>query len=261
MRIARVFCLIAVTAVPFGGPIYAQTTLSGDHVVDGDLAVGTSVNKSKLVIYSETGSNAAPALQVYGDGGIALGGEVDGLGAVALGSGWASGDYSFSTGYGYAWGYGASSLSLAEANAIGSCAISGGYTQGDWSVAMSGASTQGSYSTAMSGGVAFGKSSVAMTLGVAATDFSIAMGIGVYAGSYSVVALGRYNMPEGTGNQWIDGDPLFVIGNGTGNPADQLAVRYRNAFLIRKNGDVEMTAKVKMPRQGDILMGEFGNPE
>lgn len=88
------------------------------------------------------------------------------------------------------------------------------------------------------------------------------VGDNLYSEASYCYILGRFNSEEHVGDgslNWVETDPLFILANGTGDSNDPVEERYRNAFTVYKNGDVEMTAKVRMPAQGDILMGEFGN--
>jgi len=78
-----------------------------------------------------------------------------------------------------------------------------------------------------------------------AVDSSSTMGHGlVNKWSYSTV-LGTYN----ASNVPYTAGLLFAIGNGTD------ATHRSNALEVYADG------KIKMPRQGDVLMGEFGNTE
>jgi len=82
------------------------------------------------------------------------------------------------------------------------------------------------------------------------------------SGEDNVVSGGYANATAGRGliNQWaystvvgsyndtaVDVSPLFVVGNG----AD--ATHRSNVFEVYASG------RIQMPRQGDVLMGEFGN--
>jgi hypothetical protein len=82
------------------------------------------------------------------------------------------------------------------------------------------------------------------------------------AGEDNAVTGGYANATAGRGliNQWaystvvgsyndtaVNASPLFVVGNGTD------ATHRSNVFEVYASG------KIQMPRQGDILMGEFGN--
>jgi|GEM_PF-1182279 len=365
-----VWALITSAAMLTGAE--AQTVLSGDHVVEGNLGVGTSVQKGGLTITGETGGAASPGIRVTGDGGVVFEG-TGGTGAipaegqgtrlmwypgkaafrvgefwdlgimnseighgsvafsrsvakesfsVAMSLGWAEGQYSTAMSYGVADGDHSTAMSDGWATGVASTAMSYGRATGIYSTAMSFADADGNsstamsrgsayanYSTAMSGGWAHGNYSVAMSEGTALGDHSVAMNDGWADGAYSVglraaavgdysaaikggtalgfssfavgmdattygsesiaigfvvvsrayqcVTVGSYNaysLSETT-DSWVPTDPIFVVGNGEDSNSRS------NAFLIRKNGDIEMMAKVSMPRQGDILMGEFGDPE
>jgi len=136
-------------------------------------------------------------------------------------------------------------------------------TNAGWSLAVGDGAMAHSYaSVALGAGVnATGVASVALnyaTLG--AGDFSLAAGFATQAQAYSSVAIGRYNVgvftgPNG-GTTWNDVDPLFEIGIGTPpGAATNWQPIPRNAMTVYKDG------KIIIPkRQGDILMGEFGNP-
>ena len=87
---------------------------------------------------------------------------------------------------------------------------------------------------------------------------STAAGEGSVASSRGSFVVGRHNVAEGDASDWVETDPLFVVGNGTGDSEDLPEVQSRNAFVVYKNGDIEMAGKVTMPPQGDISMGEFG---
>ena len=66
--------------------------------------------------------------------------------------------------------------------------------------------------------------------GMAAT----AMGYDTKAQSFVSTSIGRYNVGGGNVNSWISTDPLFEVGNGTGDLART------NAFVIRKNGNATL---------------------
>ena len=91
---------------------------------------------------------------------------------------------------------------------------------------------------------------------------ALLVGDNLYSEASYCYILGRFNSEEHVGDgslNWVETDPLFILANGTGDSNDPVEEQYRNAFTVYKNGDVEMTARVRMPAQGDILMGEFGN--
>jgi len=201
--------------------VHGQTTLSGDHVITGNLAVGTSLAPRDLNVKGRA---------------ILGGGYVDSFNSVALTMGISRGE--------------------------NSTAMSGATSHGFYSVGMSeGYVGEGAhFSTAMSGGEVWGEEGLtAMSGGVAYGNYSVAIGLGVWTPAAYCVAVGTFNANmEGNPDLWVDTDPLFVIGNGIGTENnDPEHEAFHNAFVVRKNGDVEMTGKIKMPRQGDILMGEF----
>ena len=314
----------------------AQTVLSGDHVVEGDLEVGTALQRGGVTITGGTGDAASPGLHVKGDGGVLFVG-TSGTGAIPVeGAGtrmmWYPGKAAFRVGnlsesnstrwrdveigfssvaFGESEAYGAYATAMGEGDAFGdhSTAMSRGAASAKYSTAMSGGGTDGIYSTAMSKGFAFVESSTAMSHGLTegfsstavssgwtreGSDYSTAMSGGVTYGVYSTgmslgwahnygatamsggstfgvlsiaggpvtsvafrcAVFGSYNFASSeTPDEWVETDPIFVVGNGEDEYSPS------NALVILKNGNVEMMAKVKMPRQGDILMGEFGNAE
>lgn len=315
-------CVATLTSVQ------AQTILSGDHVVEGDLEVGTPTDRGGITITGGTGNTASPGIKVTGDGGVLFEGragfgmiptegagvrmmwypkkaafvvgqssisdEEIGYNSVLLGGAVAMGESSAALSLGMAFSEGATAFSAGDAGNPYSVAMAGGSAYGDHATAMSNGVAWDNDATAMSNGSAFGGSSVAMGMGEAYGEASLAIGRGVAYGqctvalskgqangdfsvaigevlsnSYKSVVVGRFNYFEEyeSLDEWIEEEPLFVVGNGTGKLADPPERRRRNAFMIRKNGnfemngDVEMMAKVKMPRQGDILMGEFGEIE
>lgn len=310
--------------------IQAQTTLSGDHVITGNLNVGTSGLNKDLTVTGKVdiGSPDFPGgltvsgssmrlmslTNYYGRADVLMGvadySSDDGTapkGSIGFGSG------KFKVKYGNLsdeWGtvlfskkddsvsiaggqvadsrYGATAIGyLSRAEGGDTVAMSGGFTDilAEGSVAMSGAFVYGLYATGMSGGGtgangatgmsggwADGVNSVAMSKGNAWQDAtnsvamsesitygvnSVAAGKNAIARSYNSFVIGRNNHISGVEsfNQWVETDPLFVVGNGTGSQSDSPEVASRNAFTIFKNGDVKI-----QKRQGDIVMGEFGTP-
>ncbi|MBI4647563.1 MAG: tail fiber domain-containing protein [Bacteroidia bacterium] len=80
---------------------------------------------------------------------------------------------------------------------------------------------------------ASGGSSTAMgVLTIASGGSSTAMGYYTTAQPYASLAIGRYNIISGTYNSWVATDPLFIIGNGSGDAARS------NAMTVLKNGNV-----------------------
>jgi hypothetical protein len=166
--------------------------------------------------------------------------------AVALGlEAKASGSSSFSTGHkSEATATNAVAMgSLAKASAAGSVAIGSSVTASAKSAVSMG---QNSNASGMFS-VALGYSDTASRIGSAAIgygakatgDYAVATGLATEARSlYSFVA-GAYNMIEGNPSDWVDTDPIFVIGNGT-NGSNR-----SNAFTVLKNGDIQITGKLR----------------
>lgn len=61
---------------------------------------------------------------------------------------------------------------------------------------------------------------------------STAMGTGTTAQAQNSLVIGRYNIISGTTTSWVETDPLFVIGNGSGDG------NRSNAMTVLKNGNV-----------------------
>jgi len=272
----------------------AQTTLSGDHVITGNLDVGTSETPASLRIVGPTGNQAAPALHVTGDGAVLIEGTfgvghlphvtagprllwhpkkaalrigrigelADDAGiapdsiALGLGSG-ASGENSLGLSGGNADGKNA--VALGEGSVAGphSAALSQGHARGFFSTAMSGGmvgeNTMGN--TAISEGEAYGEGSTAMSGGVTFGRYSIAAGMGAWTSVAYCTALGtNCAAVEGDSDNWIENDPVLIVGNGSAGAENSEIPAFHNALVIYKNGDVLISKP-----QGDVLMGQFGD--
>jgi hypothetical protein len=147
----------------------------------------------------------------------------------------------------------------------GTASFASGYEStaaGNYSLAFGFSSTaSGIYSSAIGRAVASGHYGFATSRSTVTGDYSSAFGY-TESQSYIGMTLGRHNVVEGNLTGWVATDPIFVIGNGTSTS------NRSNAFVVRKNGNVEISgdvvvtgtsSKFTLPRQGDILMGEFGN--
>lgn len=150
---------------------------------------------------------------------------------------------------------GQSTVSGSYANALGA-----GTASGNYSSVISGGTAAGTNSVAISGGStsANAQYSVATSGGSAQGNYSVAMGPSVISPSYACVVLGKNNVTKAIDGStpstsgWLDKDPLFAVGNGSGTTGDPN--QYRNALTVYKDGTITMS-KV----QGDISMGVFGN--
>jgi hypothetical protein len=224
----------------------AQTTLSGDHIITGDLNVGTTGAEGNLVITGETGAGSHPGLKVTGESGVLFEGTSN------------NGEFpTIANGPIFFW-YPKKEALVVRGSGHGLVDTEVGIK----SIAIGGASeANGESSLALVGGEAISTEAIAIGKGANAQGVqSIALG-SVVAKAMNSTVIGRNSVDEGDEDTWVETDPLFVVGNGTGNPSDSAEVRNRNAFTVRKNGNVEVAGTITLPRQGDVLMGEFGNPE
>jgi len=162
------------------------------------------------------------------------------------------GNYSFATGFqSAATGDGSVALGASSsASGLSSAAIGDSSTAiGDYSTALGDTTTAtGISSTALGHSTqANGESSTALGRTTVANGFastsmgeattaggsqSVAMGLATLADSSVSTAIGRYNVGGGDPLNWVDTDPLFEVGIGTG-----LAAR-ANAVTILKSGNV-----------------------
>jgi hypothetical protein len=82
-------------------------------------------------------------------------------------------------------------------------------------------------------------------------------GKGNNAGAYASTAMGQYNVGGGTGDEWVETEPIFELG--IGSSASDRA----NAVTVLKNGDVHISGDVTIdggiqvgtPRHGETAMG------
>lgn len=217
------------------GSVLTRKLGDGRYVVKGS-------DKTSLGYATATGQTATAfgGDSLASGGGAIAGGEsiATGVHSVALGEGcYASGNGSVALGNGaqatdhntVALGYG-SQAKQDYAFAAGSQSIASGSA----SVALGEKATaSGELSFAMGGYVtASGYGSVAMGETVVASgESAFSFGLGTIAQGMNQVVVGRYNVPQGSAEDWVVTDNLFVVGNGvTGNQRS-------NAFTVKKNGD------------------------
>jgi len=99
-------------------------------------------------------------------------------------------------------------------------------------------------------GLAYGTGSTA----VAAS--SSAIGEHVEANMTGQVVVGRYNKVETASNPPTEDDPVFVVGVGNGIPEDE--GERKNAVVVKRNGDVNVTGGVlRVMPAGDLSMDGF----
>ena len=154
--------------------------------------------------------------------GMQKGGVIGSYSAAFGNSSEASGQYSFAAGN--------------TATASGSAALSFGHyttSTGSYSTSLGYFSNaSGSGSTAL-GWRASATGSFSFATGYeteATTFYASAFGRGTKATSLNSFVVGRYNIDSGDPSNWINSDPLFVVGNGS-NDTDR-----KNALVVNKNG-------------------------
>lgn len=211
---------------------------------------------------------------------VGLSSIASGLGSIAMGRYASSryysvaiGDYTDARESGLALGYGSKATGYDSCLAVGkgatatngySCAVGAFTKTPGWH-----AQALGYYAEARSnetiaiGANALASNSAATAMGaytLASGVRSTALGYSTTARGYATTVVGQFNAADApNATQWIPADPLFIIGNGTGLASDPVSVKNRNAVVVYKNGNMDVSGKITMARQGDILMGEFGN--
>lgn len=281
---ASLFLFFVVFAC-FAAHLPAQTTLSGDHVITGDLHVGTTGTNGNLTVTGETGGSAAPGLTVTGHGGVMFSGtfgtgQIPASGAgtrlmwypkkAALRAGrtfgteWddaSVGNYSAALGYkteakgeaSVAMGYGSYSRGYASL-AVGHWAAATGYA----SIAIGyGASASGYRSTAIGGSshstgydsVALGTAS-ALNAGCTAMGYSSAIGIASTAMGHEILASSYSSTAMGRSNVG-GGSPTEwreedpLFEIGNGTGTPNDPNWFRNALTMRKNANMRTAGVIE----------------
>jgi len=124
---------------------------------------------------------------------------------------------------------------------------------GNNSTAMGVATTASGYNSTAMGVNSTASGDISTSMGVATTasgKFATTMGESTKAQSYASVVLGKYNLIAGDSLNWVETDPLFVIGNGTSST-------YRsNALTVYKNGNMDVNGNMNV---NGILTATGGN--
>jgi hypothetical protein len=267
-----------LTLVTMAPSLHAADGSFGNVTMTGNLKVGGYGRFDDYVSGNSTGGGPGST----GNWALAIGQGATAAGdhAYALGPG-ASGNGSYSV----AIGHGAlTSSTAAQSVAVGESAsvyttdaiALGSYANvslsGNWGVAIGANSTvSGIYGVTLGrNATASGNTAVAIGYNSTASgNQSLTLGNNLTAIVYQSVVLGVYNNPQsGSGSGWVPTEDLLVVGNGNiaGNQTS-------NALVIKKNGNIgignytgNLSSNLTVngtiqftKRQGDIVMGEFGN--
>lgn len=165
-------------------------------------------------------------------------------GAVAIGTGNPSAtmDGAVALGYGYAYGQYAFAAGQAKAGGFASVAIGDTTTTaaGYYAVALGKGNASGSFSFAAGNSTALGTRATALSAGYASGDHSVALGVGSGAYSRGETVVGMFNKPlVGNPTTWVATDRIFTVGNGENyEPPYQ-----SNAIEVLKNGETTLINK------------------
>lgn len=238
------------------------------YYFNGNVGIGTSTPECKLTLNND-GSLMAKGIPYYGatmtppgigtrmiwypkKGAFRAGNTVGYWGDTTIWNDENIGMYSIAMGDG-SKASGISSFAInSYTNAIGGYSTAMGsftHAYGQYSTAIGlGSDAHGDYSIA-TGLIthAFGEASISMgrhtkangdystSLGDSTFAFgraSVSMGYSTVVNSFASLSIGRYNMGGGNDTLWLDSDPLFEIGNGTGPNSKN------NAMTVLKSGNV-----------------------
>jgi hypothetical protein len=88
---------------------------------------------------------------------------------------------------------------------------------------------------------------------------AVTIGRALTSSSAGCVVVGMANTPiTGDADHWVGADPVFIVGNGANGTAasgtSPVPPATSNALVVYKNGTIKIPK-----RQGDIVMGAFGN--
>lgn len=184
-------------------------------------AKSTGTSSTALGIQSSATGNAAMAIGVYS--------RADGDKSLALNIGWAAGNYSLAFG------------SMSKAEGDNSIAIGKGITKfggvynlaaGAYSIALGYSRVYGFHSIGI-GTADVGTSTLACDYGIAIGNsakttglYATAIGTTITAQAYRSFVVGNMNVTSDlyTKNDWVDSDPIFVVGNGKASGSNALTV-------------------------------------
>jgi hypothetical protein len=232
-RLMFVFILHLALA-PLG---YSQTTLTGNHLVTGNLEIGTYTTPKNLFV----------------SGGLSMGGGIyiSGIGSISSGSSEGDGDYSVGIGMTSVWADYALATGMSYVAGNFAVAFGNSYGGGEFSLAAGRSMAMSEFATAFGGSYAGG-------------EYSTALGM-TTANAYASVTMGGANISTGDPDEWNATDDLVVVGNGFPGTSenDWLDSVPSNALVVRKNanmrtaGKIESKDVVRAPAGGGLSMGSF----
>jgi hypothetical protein len=158
-------------------------------------------------------------------------------------------------------GYAAISIGLSYASGTGCAAIGEAGCSGVASSAFGNAEAWNSYAVATGRAEANGVYSAAFGAAYADGEFSTAFGPYGVAQAYGSVVFGQYNIPQGSGTNWVATDDLFVIGNGSSNqnPSNALEIQKNGNAILSGTLSISGSNPVLIQPSGDLTMGSFTN--
>jgi hypothetical protein len=239
-----------ITLNPANGRISLQGTGSGIYLANSPLLTigsdgklqATSLTLGDYSQFKQGLLRGNPSSYNNGSSIAMSDGEVystSSAGATAMSKGVAYGESSTAMSGGRAFYVNSVAMTNGSSYEYSATAMSNGVAYGLFSTAMSAGSAHGYFATAMSYGVAGGHFSTAITGGITSGNYSFAAGQNALADSYSSTSLGRYNKSWGSSYNWVENDPLFLVGNGTGISSTLAS----NAITTLKNGQTTLTNK------------------
>lgn len=239
----------AASFLSSNGYLKKASGISASVGTGGLLAIGdgaTAIGQFSVALGKDSHASSSGAVAL-GNGSIASGVESTAMGSHSTAAGYSS----TAMGYSIASSDYSSAMGNSQASGEGSTATGASMGSGDYSTATGISTATGSFSMAMGNSISSGENSTATGVSTASGDYSTAMGVSTASGicstavgyaanatSFVSASFGRYNKVWGSGNSWIEDDPLFLIGNGSGS-----GIQASNALAIRKNGQTTLTNK------------------
>jgi hypothetical protein len=208
--------------------LQSQTVLTGNHLVTGNLEVGSHANLKTVLI----------------NGSLVLGGIfASGTSSIASGNSEVAGNFS---------------MGLGACTVLGDFAVATGmsYVEGDFAAAFGSGYASGDVSFASGQGIATAAYAAALGAGTAEGVYGTALGLST-ATAYCSVALGRNNIVGGNPGEWVATDELVVVGNGAHADAPSNALVLRKNAELRTGGMVQVRGIIRAAPGGGLDMGVY----